>query len=600
MKTNKVKKVFSAVAALAVAAAMPLCAVGCGGGSGTGENATPVNTDKYDIPQDYARTYYEVFVRSFSDGNGDGIGDLRGLIKNLDYLNDGDDSTTADLGVNGIWLMPINTSPSYHKYDVKNYYSIDPQYGTMSDFEELIDECEERGIWVQMDLVLNHTSNQHPWFQAAIQAAKQGKNPDTDSAMKKYNFRVSNTEPTDGKWRKVSGTNDYWYLGNFSDDMPDLNLDNEEVREEILTIVEFWLNKGVRSFRLDAIGYAYDTSNEYNTENGEFWSWFCENCDRLGRQKFGTTTPDLPVYCYNVGEAWSSQDSINSFFGTGMSCFNFGMAASYSDGFSGAVNGRVRAYNYTQRQERLQSQAISADPNAILSNFLSNHDTRRSGSNHFGLDAAKIKQAAALYLLAPGNAYIYYGEEIGAAGEKYGDNDPDSNMRMSFNWGDKSKGITKNPPYTNYEGKQELGSWKSQTNNADSVLTFYRQTIKLRNRFPQIARGVMKAYALDASSGLGDPETILAESGKNYLDSVNKLNDRIAVYTLTYDGSTLLILHNLDEETEATIDVSAFDGYEILGSLKTRKNSASLEASSLVMPAGSVVVMGLPEEEPVE
>lgn len=596
MKNNKFKKIFSAATALALAAAMPLCAVACGGKE-AGENATPTNTDKYTIPQDYARTYYEVFVRSFSDGNGDGIGDLRGLINNLDYLNDGDDSTTTDLGINGIWLMPIHPSPSYHKYDVKDYYDIDPQYGTLSDFKELIEECEKRGIWVQMDLVLNHTSNQHEWFKAAVASAKAGRDPETDSAMSKYVFVKSDTQPSYGKkWQKVSGTDDYWYLCNFDSSMPDLNLDNEEVREEILTIVKFWLQKGVRSFRLDAVPWACNYSANYNEQNGEFWTWFSENCDRLGREVYGNKTPDLPVYCYNVGEVWGgSQDDINSFFGTGMSCFNYELAANYNRGFSGTVNGKQLAYRLADMQAENQAAALAKDPDAILSNFLSCHDNNRSGSNHFGFDVAKIKQAAALYMLSPGNAYIYYGEEIGAGGDKYGDNDPDSNIRLPFNWGDKSKGIvTVDPPQANYKEKQKLGTWKSQTTDANSVLTFYRQTIKLRNRFPEIARGIITPLALDGNGKIGEQSEILTASGQQYLDYVNAVNKNVSVYSLTYKDSTILIVHNIGAD-EAVLDISdAFAGYEVQGELKTRGGKVGLDGSSLKMSGGTVALLAKP------
>ena len=109
-------------------------------------------------------TFYEIFVRSFYDSNGDGIGDLNGLIQKLDYLNDGDPATTNDLGVTGIWLMPIMASPSYHGYDVTDYYQVNPEYGTNDDFKRLIQEAHRRGIRVIVDLVLNHTSSQHPWF----------------------------------------------------------------------------------------------------------------------------------------------------------------------------------------------------------------------------------------------------------------------------------------------------------------------------------------------------------------------------------------------------------------------------------------------------
>lgn len=582
MKKDKFKRVASVATAVMAAMVMPFSAVACT--QKEKPNATPVNTDEYNIPQDYARTYYEVFVRSFSDSNGDGIGDIRGLINNLDYLNDGDDSTTADLGVNGIWLMPINQSPSYHKYDVKDYYSIDSQYGTLDDFEELVAECEKRGIWVQMDLVLNHTSNQHKWFTTALQEARAGRDVNS-GAMSKYCFVQQSTAPVSGTWYKVSGTSDYWYLGNFSSDMPDLNLSNLEVKAEIENIVDFWLNKGVRSFRLDAVPWAFANSVSYTEENGEFWTWFSEICDEKGREVYGESTPGLAKYCYNVGEVWdNSQSTIDSFFGTGMSCFNYTMAAKRSSGFIGAANGQVAAYRLTEKLQNVQTSTLDADPNAILSNFLSNHDNDRSGG-YFGSDTYKIKQAAALYLLAPGNAYIYYGEEIGAKGSGR-----DENKRLSFNWGDSSKGITNSPSAADYTSDQSNGTWKSQTDDYDSILTFYRQTIKLRNRFPEIARGKIVALGIDANNKIATQESILANSGASKLADVNSNNKSIAIYSLTWNDSTIYIAHNIGDSA-CEIDISDLEGYEISGSLAARGNHGSLNGGKLSLPSGAVVLL---------
>ena len=126
-----------------------------------------VNTAEENVIDDNYRTYYEVFVYSFYDSDGDGIGDLKGLTENLDYINDGDPETDTDLGCNGIWLMPIMPSTTYHKYDVTDYEAIDPEYGTMDDFTTLVDGCHKRGINVIIDFVMNHTSSQHEWFQTA-------------------------------------------------------------------------------------------------------------------------------------------------------------------------------------------------------------------------------------------------------------------------------------------------------------------------------------------------------------------------------------------------------------------------------------------------
>ena len=155
---------------------------------------------------DNYRTYYEVFVYSFCDSDGDGIGDLQGLISRLDYINDGDDATDTDLGCNGIWLMPVNPSPTYHKYDVADYYAIDEAYGTLEDFQELLSECDRRGIKVIMDLVLNHSSSQNPWFQDACAYLKGlgGAQPDTAECpyFDYYHF----SKEQGGGWYQVEGT----------------------------------------------------------------------------------------------------------------------------------------------------------------------------------------------------------------------------------------------------------------------------------------------------------------------------------------------------------------------------------------------------------
>ncbi len=614
----KFKKLLSAVTATVAAASSAFCAISCGGTQS--ENATPKNTDKYNIPQDNCRTYYEVFVRSFSDGNGDGIGDLRGLINNLDYLNDGDDSTTTDLGINGIWLMPIMPSPSYHKYDVINYYSIDSQYGTMQDFEELIDECNKRNIWVQIDLVLNHTSTQHRWFKAAAEAAKSGADPTTDEDMQYYTFVKADEDPdltdpesqnsanSSNRWHPVPDAEGYWYLGNFDSSMPDVNLDNKAVRDEIENIVDFWLGKGVRSFRLDAVPYAYaNNAHDFGTENENFWTWFNTMCEQKGEEYYGaapsksgdkTVADALDRRCYNVGEMLTDNEIIEHYFSTGMTGFNYSWGATADAGFLNYASidrNSAYAYSYASQLKAVQAGAREQYPGALLSNFLSNHDNDRS-SSLIGSDKSRIKKAAALYLLAPGNPYIYYGEELGAAGERELNISTDANRRMAFNWGSKSKGICDDPPGTTYSEKQPFASWASQTKDADSILTFYRNAIKLRNRFPEIGRGVIEAYAADANGKLGVADVILEESGEQYLDYVFADNEFIVAYTLTYKDKQVLIVHNIGKTT-VNLDTSAFEGYTLQGSLKTAKGSASLKGTALTMGAGSVALLALPEAQ---
>ena len=206
-------------------------------------------------PDDNYRTWYEIFVYSFCDSNGDGLGDLQGVTDQLDYLQ--------NLGITGIWLMPIHPSSSYHKYNVSDYYAIDPDYGTMEDFETLMAECEKRGIHVILDLVVNHTGSDHPWFQeaAAYLQSLGDAEPDVQACpyVDYYNF----TKEPKTAHTQVPGT-DWYYESQFSSAMPDLNLDSELVRQEIGDIMRFWLDKGVAGFRLDAAKEFNTGSNDKN------------------------------------------------------------------------------------------------------------------------------------------------------------------------------------------------------------------------------------------------------------------------------------------------------------------------------------------------
>ncbi len=591
----KLKKIISMLLTMSAVTAIGLSAVACGDKDkdkgpnipmiGPSTEATPTNTYTYDIPQDYCRTYYEVFVRSFADGNGDGIGDIRGLINNLDYLNDGDDSTTTDLGINGIWMMPIHQSPSYHKYNVIDYYSIDREYGTLGDFEDLVEACDERDIWLQMDLVLNHTSAQHKWFKAAVEEAQFGLEPEDPGAvnMQKYSFKHQARAPVDGMtWRKVPGTSDYWYLGNFDSDMPDVNLSNPEVRTEIENIVEFWLEKGVRSFRLDAVPSAYGTPSNagYSQENAEFWTWFNNMCDEKGEEVYGERYPGIAQYCYNVGEVWSTTHTVVQYYNTKMSCFNYGNAASASVGFCGAVNGNVGAASLVSSLESMQSQILAASDAAMLSNFISGHDNNRS-SGYMNRETAKIKSAAALYLLMPGNPYIYYGEEIGALGSG-----KDENKRLHFNWGD-DKNVS-DQPGADYSGEQSLGSVATQTDDADSILTYYRRAVQLRNRFPEIGRGILNALALDGSNKLVDAADV-SQAGSG-LGTVNSSNKVIAAYTSTWNGKTVLIVHNVGAD-RVSFDAPTYADYKIVGSLHSGGGKVGFADGHMALDGGTVAVL---------
>src|SRR3954471_3801337 len=195
---------------------------------------------------------YEIFVRSFFDSDSDGIGDFAGLTRKLDYVNDGNPRSTKSLGAKCIWLMPIDASPSYHGYDVKNYYRVNPEYGSGADFKRLVAAAHARGIRVLVDLVLNHASSEHPYFKEALH--------DPASPHRSW-FRFSPSAPAErGPWGQQvwhkSPERDEYYYGIFTHEMPDLNYENPEVRAEAARVGKFWLTElGVDGFRLDAVPY---------------------------------------------------------------------------------------------------------------------------------------------------------------------------------------------------------------------------------------------------------------------------------------------------------------------------------------------------------
>ena len=234
-----------------LAAILALGLVGCGSQPGdVSDLPEETPTVLADTTDDNFRTFYQVFVGSFSDSNNDGIGDLRGVINRLDYLNDGNLLSENSLGVQGIWLSPIFSSPSYHKYDASDYYEIDWRFGTEKDLKELADLCEERNIKLILDLAINHTSSQHEWF---IQFKEARANGDTENPYYDYYSCVTTAEKLGGvTYQKIAGV-DCWFECNFSGDMPELNFDNPEVRQAMLDVAKYYLDLGIDGFRFDAV-----------------------------------------------------------------------------------------------------------------------------------------------------------------------------------------------------------------------------------------------------------------------------------------------------------------------------------------------------------
>ncbi|MDD5292746.1 MAG: alpha-amylase family glycosyl hydrolase [Candidatus Izemoplasmatales bacterium] len=414
---------------------------------------------------DLYRVYYEIFLGSFSDSGKDGIGDIQGLINRLDYLNDGDPDSGMSLGITGIWLMPVMQSPSYHKYDVQNYQSIDENYGSLDDFAQLISMCDERGINVIIDLVLNHTSSQHPWF---LQARNALRDNDLENRYLEYYTLVTEEEKESGKiYYPFYGA--YFYEGNFSSSMPELNLDSALVKEEIVDIITFWFDLGVSGFRLDAIKYAFLNDTPKNIA---FWNWFRDECLKIKED------------AYIVGEVWSADNLILPYYEC-FSNFDFGMSMS-SGAIAAAANNIESVDQYVDYLYRYRESVMAVNSEAMLTPFISNHDMNRA-AGYLSVSEYRMHMAANLYLLASGVPFIYYGEEIGLKGSRASEN-TDANRRLRMLWGDKDS--VKDPIGATYSSElQTNGTVKAHLRDPSSLYNHYKKLIMMRNANPEIARG---------------------------------------------------------------------------------------------------------------
>ena len=526
------KKVISTI--LLIATILPTLALySCGGGSGK---------PAVDDVNHNSRVFYQIFVGSFSDSDGDGIGDLRGIINRMDYLNDGDVNSGNDLGVQGIWLSPIFESPSYHKYDVKDYFRVDPAFGTMEDLKELIALCHERNVKLILDLVINHTSTQNVWFNEFEKARAA---EDTDSPY--YNFYSCATadDRESGRYYQPVGNTDYWYECNFSSAMPELDFDNPEVRSLTLDIAKFYIDMGIDGFRFDAVKYVY-----YGDANSsvDFWEWYV---DELQAYK-----PD--IYC--VGECWSGESEILQYY-EALNCFDFAIGGAEGVVARTAKGGDISVFTYYI--ERYQNAVEAANEDGIPMFFLSNHDQDRIAGAF--IDPMCMKMAANLYLLSPGSPFIYYGEEIGIRGSR-GSAQTDANRRLAMLWGDGD--TVQNPEGSTYKSKHQIDTTvKSQLEDEDSMLNHYSALIAMRNRYDAIALGDYSAVTFDQTSFGG--------------------------FVVKYNDEILGIFHNVSSE-DLVIDLAECDGLseiEFSKVLESFGGKAKLKGGILKIPAYTSVIL---------
>ncbi len=394
--------------------------------------------------------YYQIFVRSFSDSNNDGIGDLNGITNKLDYLN--------TLGITGIWLSPIFESPSYHGYDVVDYKNVDSEFGTIDDLKTLLNECHSRNIKVILDFIPNHTSDQHQWFKEAI-SSENNKYRDY-YVWANESTNLNTISPVGNKaWAKAS--NSYYYT-TFWSGMPDLNFDNPQVQKEIIDTAKWWLDIGVDGFRIDAALHIFEP--ERFDDSIAWWDTFRES---LAAYKKDT---------YLVAEIWSSPSVISSYFNVMDSCFNFNIGkpimSAVNSGFASELRSDLNAI-YKNYSHELTDSYVDAP-------FLTNHDMERVMSLVASENQAKV--AASIYLTLPGNPFIYYGEEIGMKGKK-----PDEFLREPFIWnGERKDGETS---WQKIKYNLDTTPANKQLTDLKSIFSHYKDLINYRKEDLTLSTG---------------------------------------------------------------------------------------------------------------
>ena len=455
---------------MAVCAALSLVACSNDGNGGSPDSGQP----PYHITPNTQgwwrdKVFYEVFVRSFSDSNGDGYGDLAGLTAHLDALNDGDAGTGGDLEVDALWLMPIHPSPSYHGYDVTDYRNVNPVYGTLSDLDALVAAAHRRGVKVILDMVLNHSSRQHPWFV----------NSQSDPNADHRSWYVWRTD--DPGWRQPFGSGrtwwplgGYYYYGVFGSGMPDLNLANPTVEAELVDTMKFWLARGIDGFRLDAVRYFIENPADAGQQDQP------ETHDLLKRirGKLQTDYPDALL----VAEAWAPIDIAEAYYGNGDEVqlgFSFDLADAIKTGVNaGDASGILSTLSHLDA-------ALAGKDRGYDAPFLSNHDQERV-MRTYAADAGAARVSAALLLALPGTPFVYYGEELGMQG---GAGSDDRNKRTPYRWdGSAGHGFTTGSPW--YDAAEAPGV-DLATEQADpaSLFNLYRRLIALRHAQSPLAKG---------------------------------------------------------------------------------------------------------------
>ena len=480
---------------------------------------------------------YEIFIASFADSDGDGMGDLRGVINKLDYLE--------DLGVDTLWLTPFQTSNSYHGYDIMDYFSVDPRFGTLDDYRELIFKAHQKGMKVLLDFVLNHTSISNPWFVKSQNLVKETITL-PDGTKKEIDYRnfytwqnedyVSGLTSARAKKQWYKDSNGYYYFSSFGSSMPELNFDYQATRDAILDVALYWMSFGLDGFRLDAVKHIYmanesrDNSDwviaDIDVANDADYT-FDMNKDVHFFREFNAKLKASYPNALLVGENFNGDPAILAGLYGGMdSQFNFNWYYDTTRNLTKLANSADGALTIMNQYEAAQFNFGQYRDDYIDGVFTSNHDVQRArdrvysefdgvprsavlGDNDWILSENLSKLYAGLSLTVPGMTWIYNGDEIGMFGMKTPNPAGDSAghedrwCRQPMKWTAERDGSKYNCYYpmgfNNYYMQWDalnvqLAGVEEQLNDANSILSFYKALIQIRKENPVLARGEVVSH----------------------------------------------------------------------------------------------------------
>lgn len=412
--------------------------------------------------------FYQIFPRSFMDSDGDGLGDLKGIIEKLDYLE--------ELGIGGIWMNPIFPSPYKDSgYDVADYNGINPDYGDMNDFKELLDEAHRRNIKIFLDGVFNHTSNEHEWF-------KESRNKNSP----KSNWYIWTDEPyfickdildvgTFGveRWTYDRERGQY-YFHQFLPAQPDLNFWNEDVQNAILDVVRYWLDMGVDGFRLDVPhSFFEDPLNNFCLHRDETHN-FLKRLRRVFDEYEGRAM---------IGEVWGLPFQINRYVGKDELHMVFNFVLTFAL-YSSLLFGGKEFVN-----DVIYETFLSFHKGGWQGIAVGNHDLPRSYSI-LGENDQKAKNLAFLQMTLPGTPFVYYGEEIGIKNGKDVVIDWRDCARTPMQWNDdENGGFSKEKPWISLSENYKVKNLESEKRNPSSLYNFYKKIIRMRNSLPALRKG---------------------------------------------------------------------------------------------------------------